>query len=134
MEYKFRGKRVDNGRWVYGDKYTDQVFKAGESCVDVTIIRDDCHEDHEVRPASIGMWTGLGDIHQHDIVLVPWYSEAKRKTCYYKAVVKWLHSGFQCSAVEDVDGETPWDVWLWQDADMPEIVGNTTDNPQLLKE
>jgi hypothetical protein len=47
-EIKFRGKRVDNGEWVYGYYYHDQRFKNGHSCQDVYIIRDELDQDFEV--------------------------------------------------------------------------------------
>ena len=64
----YRGKAVNNTGWHYGDKYTDQVFRDGESCVDVTLIRDEFHEDHEVHPSSVqievaGQWFKDNELH-----------------------------------------------------------------------
>lgn len=59
--YLFRGKRVDNGEWVYGDlynglnglKYINHVVKLSESTkVNVQTI---------IVPETIGQYTGLKD-------------------------------------------------------------------------
>lgn len=57
MEYKFRGKRTNNGEWVYG--YLVKQFR-------VFKIYDDSKEDfgewiHEVIPETVGQFTGLYD-------------------------------------------------------------------------
>jgi uncharacterized phage protein (TIGR01671 family) len=60
-EILFRGKRVDNGKWVEGDYFTDQIAKGSNPCVDISIIRNDLHEDFEVNPKTIGQFIGLHD-------------------------------------------------------------------------
>lgn len=54
---KFRGKRIDNGEWVYGSLLT---WKDGVSKI---CVEDDFEQliIHEVCPESIGKFTGLED-------------------------------------------------------------------------
>jgi hypothetical protein len=63
MINKFRGKRIDNGEWVYG--YLVKQFG-------VFKIYDDSKEDfgdwiHEVIPETVGQFTGLTDRFGFDI-------------------------------------------------------------------
>jgi len=135
MDVKFRGKAIRTGEWVYGDKYTDQVFKNGESCVDVTLIRDECHQDHEVHPDSVGMWTGKSkweegkrvlDYYENDIIEVMIY-DLRRKNFVVEDTgpLVWNSNGFYCKG----------DSGKWQrpNFDNIRVIGNATDNPELLK-
>jgi uncharacterized phage protein (TIGR01671 family) len=54
----FRAKRVDTGEWVEGNYFTDQVSKGSNPCVDISLIRDDLHQDFEVKENTVGQFTG----------------------------------------------------------------------------
>lgn len=56
-EIKFRGKRVDNGEWVYGF-----YFQLGSQ----HFIQKDIHQ-WQVYPVSVGQFTGLRDRNEKDI-------------------------------------------------------------------
>jgi len=74
MRYKFRGKRLDNGEWVYGFYLETQmsgVFILGSEIEtkkrkDGITMRDKLWQ-HEVLPESVGQWTGLVDKHGKEI-------------------------------------------------------------------
>ncbi|OMF54699.1 hypothetical protein BK138_16210 [Paenibacillus rhizosphaerae] len=70
-EIKFRGKQIDNSKWVHGD--LRQV--EGRCFIMDYDIGDDGITDHqrvfnihyEVDPETVGQYTGLKDINQKDI-------------------------------------------------------------------
>ncbi len=68
--YKFRGKRIDNGEWVYGYY---QVHKERPGRTAHFILKDNevnepiCENIHLVDPNTIGQFTGLQDKKQNDI-------------------------------------------------------------------
>lgn len=74
--YKFRGKRVDNGEWVYG--YLTVAFTAstGYSEKGPSIqgyASDDMPYHEEVHPDTVGQWTGESK-----------WDEGKRVLDYYE--------------------------------------------------
>jgi len=64
QQYRFRGKRKDNGEWVYGDLWTNMT-RANDPLMRIsTWVKDgDSYDNYEytVIPKTVGMWTGLKD-------------------------------------------------------------------------
>lgn len=61
---KFRGKRVDNGEWVYGDyiKVTPHKDNDGHR-----ICSQDSWDIFEIDPETVGQFTGFRDLIEGDI-------------------------------------------------------------------
>ena len=129
-EILFRGKRVDNGEWVYGlicrvgDKYANIVEKSTE--VMCTVLTN-----------TIGQSTGLTDkngrkIFEGDIIkIVPYYDYSDdysiSKVYSYNGVfcVDYHGDDFDSTALGFLDDYLP-------DGDF-EVIGNIHDNPELLE-
>lgn len=142
-EIKFRGKRVDNGKWVYG-------WYAPLVCNDKTVIsniRNSNGTDYRIIPETIGQFTGLCDkngneIYEGDIVSKP-YERGKiifnrigydgntglSGFVYVWAGKEWVYER------KDYDTHEPF-YECNNDIDLREIevVGNIHDNPELLEE
>ncbi|EPR12378.1 YopX family protein [Ruminiclostridium papyrosolvens] len=134
-EIKFRGKRIDNGEWVYG--YLVKQFG-------VFKIYDDSSEDfgnwiHEVDPETVGQYTGLHDkngreIYEGDILRL-WRSvgsngELRRE--HYKPLPV-TYCNIWCQFVAN-DESTKNQYCIWSDFGAFEVVGNVYQNPELMKE
>jgi len=134
MQYKFRGKRVDNGEWVYGNVVTVKLcedhditgivpFSSGinsSAGADSHMIVDGYYTVH---PDSVGMWTGLKDkagveVYEGDLVMGVGKIEPRP-------------IGFDegCFGYDSDEGLLELDFEFHM-----EVIGNTTDNPELLKE
>ena len=135
-DIKFRGKRVDNGEWVYGslayiesrafifpdDAYVTR-FQHGAD--DLLVILSPI----EVLPKTVGQFTGLLDknsveIYEGDVVTCEDFN-----TMNYSV----LFQGGAFGYVNRYGGLE----WLWIDdetgASDLEVIGNIHDNPEFLK-
>jgi uncharacterized phage protein (TIGR01671 family) len=133
-EIKFRGKRVDNGEWVYGCLIYDNVQT--RIAVDLTQYNSKyCDtKSFEVAPETVGQFTGLLDRHGKEI-----YEEDIYKKHNNTYLVIWTSHGFMW--------QTIYDNWLnknifsraeksWLSEidckNFIEVIGNIHDNPELI--
>ena len=119
-EILFRGKRLDNGEWVYGYLTVDDSRNPG-FVIDYLMPKMSCYGQTEVDPETVGQYTGLRDknserIFEGDIVVFPpSYLEPK-------GVVIFSHGRFIVRATK-----------TYILSEFVEVIGNIYDNPELLK-
>lgn len=141
-EYKFRGKRVDNGEWVYGCLcYIDNepvIVEGSMKWVDGSELY--CNTFHFVIPETIGQYTGLKDkngkeIYKGDIVeLVNTYKGMNTKSIVeidfidFTFAGKWAEEYSPSGYVYN-----PLDSYNFPTVTI-EVIGNIYENPELLGE
>ena len=125
-EIKFRGKRLDNGEWEYGDLV--------HTTNDVLILpTDKGWEQYKVDPETVGQYIGIKDrdgkeIWEGDIVMVGSRDEEYDEIVKgFPFLIMFNYVGF-CIAEDDM---SPWG--LISNLDWLEVIGNIHDNPELLK-
>ena len=132
-EVIFRGKRLDNGQWLYGDL----MFDNHQGCY---IYPNDCtglYTENEVDSHTVGQFTGLRDkrgrkIYEGDVVEV--YDFTSVYASKYRGIVK-MCCGSWCVEYEDSILDMVAHPRLFFDdfADRKtEVIGNIYDNPELL--
>ena len=145
MERKFHGKRIDNGEWIEGDLYQSEewyyepagdVKKYRTYIIPKALNIDLCHdpeapysiEDYEIKglfevlPESVGQHTGREDIHDTAIWDGSFVTGLNLKGCHAVVWDEYYH-GFRLDT----------GMCLWE-LEKPEVVGNITDNPELLED
>ena len=141
-EILFRGKRLDNGDWVYGY----YVHIGPVSCQRAYIIPEYASSLYvnEVDPSTVGQYTGLKDkngkrIFEGDIVNLWWEPRTDNQADEfkkYKAVIEFgnpnfLYSwGWQLKMIDNMPFNN--DILLWVDMEEAgayiEVIGNIHDN------
>ena len=144
-EYRFRGKRKDNGEWVEGFLFVSQMSGCFIllSKIDIKKHRDggrtmgDKLEQYEVDPATVGQYTGLKDMNdveiyegdilgnEEGIMGVVYYGDKPNQLLtgqYYLGDSKGMSNDWTYEDDAKPEG------WHWQ-----EVVGNRWANPKLLE-
>lgn len=122
-EIRFRGKRIDNGKWIHG--YLNATIRKDCACI------SDCWETQGVIPDTVGQYIGIRDkngnrIYEGDIVCFYFDSSGKDKMeCVVKYNCKKARFEYEYS-------NRNWS-FLPCVAYEVEIKGNIHDNPELLK-
>lgn len=141
-EILFRGKRVDNGEWVFG-----YYIKGYRHCTSpfapidyevhyITYYEKEkkCFVDIEVVPETVGQFTGLTDkngkkIFEGDIVRNNKHGEDNDTYDYYSTIFS--NGSFRAQYLDNLE-YTPkiYDIYF----EGYEVIGNIHDNPELLQE
>ena len=137
----FRGKRLDNGEWVYGLPY-----KAKYGCIS-SIVNDD-EERFLIFPKTVGQYTGLTDrngkkIFEGDICRVVYLDRRCNSNGKHYEVENVMieevvvEKGTFCfkTTIEDITFYRPtgFDIYEKQKIKYFEDIGNVHDNPELLE-
>jgi uncharacterized phage protein (TIGR01671 family) len=133
-EIKFRGKRIDNGEWVYGNYFIDERdIEDGFIWRDIPQIQQrygDHYQYYDVDPSTVGQYTGLkdkngkeiyeGDIirHHDDILSEVFYNTAH--CAYLLQDISGNRNKCQCDRLGSY-----YSLWI-------EVIDNIHDNPELL--
>ncbi|MDE5688680.1 MAG: YopX family protein [Paramuribaculum sp.] len=131
---KFRGKRIDNGEWVYGDLLKPhtgtRIVSYDESEPQPSVCRADFHY-HNVDPATVGQFTGVLDkngleIYEGDIISLRDYISEVRWNSNLSAFC--IRFSFE-SELEI----KPLGSWIDRRRRC-NVIGNIHDSPELLNE
>ena len=125
----FRGKRVDNGEWEYGDLWCNPYGKRAV-CIVSPINDQGTTGGNEVLPETVGQYTGLTDkngvkIFEGDIL--GGYLDDNYPENQTVMEVVWCNCWWGTKEI----GCDP-DLLEWEDGEILEIIGNIYDNPELL--
>ena len=104
-EYLFRGKRLDNGEWIYGAyltiKHNDDDSHLHHAIMPIPLLEHPIgHVLEEVDPATVGQYTGLTDkngkrIFKGDVLkLEDYHGERVVEVDYYGGVYYYCGDGF----------------------------------------
>lgn len=128
---KFRGKRIDNGEWVYGDLIHGQGPKYGRCYIlpHTHIYPKGCHDldGWNVHPETVGQFTGLTDkdgreIYEGDLVCHQSRNGNKPHSIIYQSGAFCGNYGLTYSLFQEN---------MEQYCEIT-VIGNIHDNPELI--
>ena len=127
-EILFRGKRVDNGEWIYGFYIENETFDGKR----IPQILSEYIAEKAVIPETVGQYTGIKDkngtmIFENDILSA--HPDELFPDDEIRLVVEWHDYGWfgKDSKGKYTSLESKWVSELF------EVIGNKFDNPELLE-
>ena len=132
-EIKFRGKRIDNGEWVYG------YYFQGFTGISYILVMHDhilgMTEFYEVDPSTVGQFTGLKDINGKEIYkgdIVSFDDCTSTESGYWEqsciGVVEWCNETVSFEVTNRLSAES------YEVLDECVVIGNIYENPELFGE
>ena len=128
-EILFRGKRIDNGEWVYGD-----LVQSPAHCVVQIYEQDLCGDNFAVDPSTIGQYTGLTDkkykkIFEGDII------QDKLEDAPELLYIVVFKEGSFLAKCLSIDNEDVYlDDFLLYETFEGIVIGNIHDIPELMED
>ena len=145
-EILFRGKRVDNGEWIFGDLLHDRFIMSNETICQIYDMNSNLtHRENIILPETIGQYTGLTDKNGKKIFEGDYWLDTDGDYLVYVVEFRYGEFGFACYGWQgalmpygfDEDaggwGEIDFDPITNYNIDTIEVIGNIHDNPELLK-
>ena len=131
-EIKFRGKRISNGEWLFGDLMHDNIG----GCYVYPIESEELYKENAVLPDTVGQNTGLKDkngveIYEGDIICS---KDSMGQLIYHEIFYEEKEGRFM--AALSSNKEASFGVCslsqYWIDKFEKVLVGNAYDNPELI--
>ena len=129
---KFRGKRIDNGKWVYGYYFitplTDESTGSNPSEGWFFLTGRERHcisEEHcvyEVVPETVGQYTELNDVNDKEIY----------RGDIIEGMMNYGPGGWQMAKVTVNHSITQGYQWEYFDLETIKVIGDIYDNPEHL--
>ena len=128
-EIKYRGKRVDDGKWMYGFYWYVEEHVNPELSKRHAIKSIKNGIDFEVKPETVGQYTGKNDdggdeLYEGDFVQFEYNFET------HEGYIEWCETEYVYTVVDEKSG---LNFYLHEVDDAVTKIGNIHDNPELLK-
>ena len=131
-EIEFRGKEINNGKWVYGYYHKLNESFENKEC----ILEHHRNTSTIIDVRTLGQYTGLTDkngtkIFEGDIVRINGWWDASGPAGYEKNMTVVKYDDEVCGFTPMCNYDT--DCGVFHRAEECEVIGNVFDNPELLE-